>query len=209
MLINALKHFKDNEDYFKSLFPEIGDALKDRYYNIFNEEKITIDKAWRKFEVPTTQITLAIAEHNQSQTQTLSHGGQTKTMLLRNDLIVKVISASLDITRIVHRLIQSAFLIFKDSFLKAGYLTVDFIASKELLPVENVAFQDQGRTRVLPSTDGFLYEREMIFTSQKTLEVPPLVADSEIDVTFILNVPSDITDITSQNIHTDTVYTTI
>lgn len=208
MLKNAMKKFRDDPDYFKSMFPEVASSLRDKYYELFLTEEINIDKAYRKGEQPSTQIVLRTAETNLLNTQLLSNGGPTKkTMLLRHDLIIKIYSSKYDYQRILHRLIQSAFLIFKRSFLEAGYLNLDFVASQELVPADDSDLQDIRGIRHLSSEEGMMYQREMVYTAQKLLEVEPLEADREVDVSIIMNVPADFEDSTSENLYTNTLYT--
>ena len=209
MLVNAMKVFKDNQAFFESQFPEISADLKTKYYNLFVSQDILIDKAYRKKETKTPQIVIRQAQSNLLNTQFLSNGGNNqKRMLVKNDLIFKVYSSKLDYIRIVHRLIQASFLLFKKSFLEAGYLNVDFVASQELTPADDSDLQDIRGIRHLSSEEGFMYAMEIIYTSQKMLEVEPLQQDYEVDVEFIMNVPRDIKDKASEDLYTETLYTT-
>ena len=54
-----------------------------------------------------------------------------------------------------------------------------------------------------------MYSMEMIYTSQRLLEVEPLVADREVDVSVIMSVPQEFGNTSSPDLHTDTLYTTI
>ena len=209
MLKNALKKFRDDPDYFKSMFPEISSDLRDKYYNLFaSEAKIFVEKSYRKQENKSPQIIVRDAETNLLNTQLLSNGGPTKkTMLIRHDLILMIYAPKYDFVRILHRLIQSAFLIFKRSFLEAGYMNLDFVASQEFLPAEDTDLQDVRGIRALSSEAGIMYQREMIYTAQKLLEFEPIVADREVDVSVIMNVPADLEDSTSENLYTNTLYT--
>lgn len=210
MLKNAMKVFKDNQAYFESMFPEISNELRTKYYNLFASQDILIDKAYRKSEKATPQIVIRQAQSNLLNTQLLSNGNHlTKKMLLRNDLILKVHAAKYDYVRILLRLIQSAFLIFKKSFLEAGYMNVDFVASQELTPADDSDLQDIRGIRHLSSEEGFMYALEIVYTSQRMLEVDTLlVPDIEVDVSVIMNVPKDFKDKTSEDLYTETIYTT-
>jgi len=210
MLINAMKKFKDDQPYFESMFPEIAQTLRTKYYNLFIASDILIDKAYQKKETKVPQIIIRQAQSNLMNTQLLSNGGPTvKSMLIRNDLILKLYAPQHDFIRIISRLIQSAFLIFKRSFLEAGYMNLDFVASQELTPADDSDLQDIRGIRHLSSEDGFMYSMEMIYTSQRLLEVEPLVADREVDVSVIMSVPQEFGNTSSPDLHTDTLYTTI
>lgn len=210
MLINAMKKFRDDQAYFESMFPEISQALRTKYYNLFVSSEILIDKAYQKKETKVPQVIIRQAQSNLMNTQLLSNGGPTKkSMLLRNDLILKLYASQHDFVRILSRLIQSAFLIFKRSFLEVGYLNLDFVASQELTPADDSDLQDIRGIRHLSSEDGFMYSMEMIYTSQRLLEVEPIVADREVDVSVIMSVPQEFGNTSSPDLHTDTLYTTI
>lgn len=211
MLLNAFKLYRDNQAYFESMFPEISQSLRTKYYELYISKTPRVDKAYKLDENASPQIVITEAQNNLLNTQLLSNGGhKKKTMLLRNDLILNVYAPSSDYVRILHRLIQSAFLSFKRSFLQIGYLNVDFIASNEHKPADDTDLEDLRNIRSLSSENIIMYRRELIYSAQKLLEVEPLPGqeDFEVDVDFIMNVPRDINDTTSEDLYTKVVYTT-
>lgn len=161
---NGVKYYSENQAAFEALFPDIGAALKTKYFQLFQKD-ISFDKGYltkmEKFPIITTTLN----EVARDTDQFLGNRGmkQNQVILLNNECEIHIYSNDYDYGRVLHRVIQAIMLAFKSDFLKIGYLNIEFIKSGEFKPDDD-----------LTSDAVRVYGRQLVYRAQQQLVVPPI-----------------------------------
>jgi len=184
-LSNGIKAYRNNEDAFKGLFPEVGEPLKDKYWNKFSTSQLSLEKGFSRKRAKTPSMAVSFNEASSMEEQVLSNGGRNKVLFLALEAKIKVADKDYDLVRILHRLVQSILLLFKDSFLDNGYLNFDFVSSEAL---ENDEMEE------FTSKDVIFYSQELTYNAQRILEVQPFNNPVEVFWQLNVNVPFDFDD---------------
>lgn len=161
---NAVKYYKENRNAFDAIFPDIGQTLKDKYYQSFQRE-VSFDKGYLTKIEKLPIITTSLIEVANDANQFLGNRGmkQNLVILLNNECRINIYSNEYDYAKVLHRIIQAAMLAFKPDFLKIGYLNIEFIKSEEFEPDEDLI------------SDGVkVYGRQLVYRAQQQLIVPPI-----------------------------------
>jgi len=180
---NGIKAYQGNQAAFEGLFPELGQNLRTKYWNKFSVADVSFTKGFSRKIEKTPAISVAYEEASSMNEQLLSNGGRNKQLFLSLESRIKICDKDYDLTRILHRVIQSVLLLFKNGFLQNGYLNFDFVSSEAL---EN----DEGYT----SSDEIYYARELTYNAQRILEVQPFSDEVEVFWQLNLNIPFDYND---------------
>lgn len=164
-IANGLKYYQENQAEFSAIFDDISQTYIDKLFNKIQNLDIKYDSAYSNTHDRYPLITTTLAESTTDQDQMLGNMGynEKKVLFLNQECIVSVYASDKDVLRALHRMIQSAFLVFKKSFLQAGYLNVEFINSTELQPDEDVI--GKGVT---------VFAREITYIAQKQLHAKPI-----------------------------------
>jgi len=181
-IANGVKAYSGNEAAFKGLFPELGDNLKQKYWDKFSAAQISLDKGYSRKRSKTSSISVGFNEASSMAEQVLNNGGRNKVLFLSLEAKIKVSDKDYDLTRILHRLVQSILLLFKESFLDNGYLNFDFVSSEALSNDEDEDFT---------SKDVLYYSQELTYNAQRMLEVEPFNNPVEVFWQLNVNVPFD------------------
>lgn len=180
---NGIKAYQGNQTAFEGLFPELGQNLRTKYWNKFSVSDVSFTKGFSRKIEKTPSISVSYEEASSMNEQLLSNGGRNKQLFLSLESRIKICDKDYDLTRILHRVIQSVLLLFKNGFLQNGYLNFDFVSSEAL---EN----DEGYT----SSDEIYYARELAYNAQRILEVQPFSDEVEVFWQLNLNIPFDYND---------------
>jgi hypothetical protein len=159
---------------------DIGEVLRDKYYAKFVAETVHFNKAYSETHNKFPLITTKISERTTDREQVLGNRGHQKqhAMILNQECEINIYSSDYDMIRILHRVLQGTFLIFKGSFLKIGYLNLAFIKSEEVEPDEDAS-----------GDNVTVFTRKVTYNAQKQiLATPPAAAD--VEVSWVINSPN-------------------
>jgi hypothetical protein len=165
-IANGVKYYQENQDEFRAIFDDISQTYSDKLYAKIQNLDIKYDSAYSNTHDSYPLITTSLAESTTDADQMLGNQGynEKKVLFLNQECIVSLYTSDKDVLRALHRMIQSAFLIFKQSFLKSGYLNVEFISSTELRPDEDIIGKGVS-----------VFGREITYLAQKQLHAKPIL----------------------------------
>ncbi len=178
---NLIKYFNDHQDFFNSCFSDVSPAIRTKYYTRLNDLilQLQYDAAFTKKTDKTPLITVSL---NQSEAETTDsilgnagHGGN-KVMLIGQECGVNIYAKSMEDLRILHTLIIHGLLLFKSSFFDTNYLDMRYVQSTDLEPIES-----------LTSDNVIIYQRQMIYSAVRQIEVKAILPDNAFDLPWKLD----------------------
>lgn len=166
VIANGCKYYLDNQDKFVNLFSDISENFAIKLYNKLKETNINFNQGYMKARESLPLITFKVAEStDDTENQVLSNRGygRNNILFLNQQCEIFIYTDSLDIIRVLHRIIQSSMLLFKKNFYKAGYINIEFIDSSDVKPDDK-----------LISDSITTYNKKLTYNAQKQLLVEPL-----------------------------------
>ena len=174
---NGINYYTRDRFMFDKIFPAVGDNMKARMFQFFQDNPVSFDGAYSgEASKPLPLITVELVEQyydaqgiGNAAWQTSDADGRIYHhfhQFTSQEVRINVYCNQMEGLRAIHRLIQASMLLWKDSFLRAGYQNLLFTGTTPLVPEPRL--EGEGRN---------VYSRQLRYAALHLLEVPAKVED--------------------------------
>jgi hypothetical protein len=174
---NGIHYYTRDRLMFDALFPAVSDNMKARMFQFLTDNPVSFDGAYTGSTaktLPLVTVELVEAYYDSQGIGNMAHQRSDADgrvfhyyhQFTSQEVRINVYCNQMEGLRAIHRLIQASMLLWKNSFIKAGYENLLFTGTTPLVPEPRL--EGEGRD---------VYSRQLRYAALHLLEIPAKIED--------------------------------
>ena len=173
---NGVNYYKSNRAAFDGLFPGVSNQYRDKMFDILSTTEISFDITSLKRKANIPVITCYTKADGMSNMQPLSDIGDNSFVLYQaNTATVYIYTETKEKLRLYEIICKASMMLFRNSFIKAGYDNMSFIKSSDE-DLEGSTSRDSKTSNDSSSALGKedLYKKKIVYQSISSMNIRPI-----------------------------------
>jgi len=175
-IANGLNYYKANRGAFDSLIPGVSNQYREKMFSILTTTEISFDITSLKRKANMPVITCYTKSDGIANLQPLSDIGDGAFVLHQvNMAVIYIYTQTKEQMRLYELLCKASMMLFRNSFIKAGYDNLIFVRSsdEDLEGASSKSGRDsQDTSSVLGKED--LYKKQLTYQSISSMNIKPI-----------------------------------